>query len=191
MREFLHEHAGLIQRLARGATPAGRGGIDPQDVAQEVVLTLLRSHRSGSFDPGRVENVEAYLRVVVTNAARRAHGRRREGTLADDADMEVMVHDAAKHGPESSPTTEDLTQRAMDARKRLDDLKSRLRPRDAVAFALLVEDGLSIEEAAQALGTTANNVYQMRHRILTIARELEPPRVAKPTPALEGEQGWP
>jgi RNA polymerase sigma factor (sigma-70 family) len=173
MREFLQTHAALIQRLARGAVP-GRRGLDPQDVAQEVVLTLLRSHRAGAFDPARVENPEGYLRVVVANATRRAHSRKRGDAVAEDAELAEMAEEAAKRGPDSTPSIEELTQRALDARRRIEELKAMLRPRDAVAFALLVEDGLSIEEAAATLGTTANNVYQMRHRILTAARELEP-----------------
>jgi DNA-directed RNA polymerase specialized sigma24 family protein len=70
------------------------------------------------------------------------------------------------------PSPEQLTADALTARRTLNALKQKLRPRDAVAFALLVEDGLSIEETAAALGATTNNVYQMRHRILAAAREL-------------------
>jgi RNA polymerase sigma factor (sigma-70 family) len=181
MHRFLSANASLILRLARGAA-LERRGVDPEDVAQEVVLALLRSHRAGAFDPARIDHPEGYLRVVVANAARRAFARRRPDAIVEGDELATMADDAAQRGPDSSPTIEDLTQRAMDARRRIDDLKAGLRPRDAAAFALLVEDGLSIEEAAAALGTTTNNVYQMRHRILAAARELDPAAVRTGAP---------
>ena len=121
----------------------------------------------------RIENVEAYLRVVVRNAAHRARAKgKRGGELARDGEIEAAADRSEVLDADRPLNPEEMTQRANDARKRLDAVKARLRPRDAVAFALLVEDGLSIEEVAKSLGTTANNVYQMRHRILAVVQEF-------------------
>jgi RNA polymerase sigma factor (sigma-70 family) len=173
MRAFLDTHAALIMRLARSLVRERGEAVEPHDVAQEVIVALLQLHKAGSFDPARIENPEAYLRVVVRNAAHRARTRRKlVERVADDGDLTGIAEQAARIDAESVPTPEEITKRAHDARRTIELLKSKLRPRDAVAFALLVEEGLEIDEVAARLGTTANNVYQMRHRILTTAREF-------------------
>jgi RNA polymerase sigma factor (sigma-70 family) len=164
---FIEAHAALILRLARAYAKAG-DPVDPHDVAQEVLVALLRAERSGSFEPARLENVEGYLRVVVRNAVLRARAR---GVRSGRPGLERDVAEGAEIAS-VAPSPEDVTERALDARRTLESLKRRLRPRDAIAFALLVEDGMSIDEVARTLETTSNNVYQMRHRILTAAREL-------------------
>jgi RNA polymerase sigma factor (sigma-70 family) len=173
MRAFLEAHVPTILRLAKSVVRMG-GGVEPEDVAQEVIVRLMHLNRAGTFDPARIENPEAYLRIAVRNAAHRARARR--GVL-ERGPSDGETRDGSDHAPgvdsEPAPTPEEATQRARDCRRRLEALKARLRPRDATAFALLVEEGLDIDEVAQRLGTTANNVYQMRHRILTAARELE------------------
>jgi RNA polymerase sigma factor (sigma-70 family) len=174
MRAFLELHAALILRLARGVVRDRGDRVEPEDVAQEVVATLLQLHRGGTFDPARVENIEAYMRVVVRRAAHRARTRRGMlERLAADGDLTGIAEGEGRVDVEAAPTPEDAAERAIDRRRILEAVKARLRPRDALAFALLVEEGLAIEEVARRLGTTANNVYQMRHRILAAARQVE------------------
>ena len=185
MDAFLNEHAALILRLARAFVRGGRDGVEAADVAHEVVASLLNQFRAGAFDPARVENTEAYLRIVVRHAALRAATRRkRVERTVDDADLAGIAEEAGRLVPQSVRNPEETTQRAMDGRRRLDALKAKLRPRDALAFALLVEEGLAIEEVALSLGTTTNNVYQMRHRILAASRELP---ASERTPSLHPE----
>lgn len=157
MHAFLHTHAAFLLRVARGEVAGS--GVDARDVAQDVVQTLLKMHAKGSFVPSKLENGEAYLRVVVRNAARRARMRKEQLTV--DGDLESLTVEVALPDEDS-----------RDRQRHLEELKGRLRPRDAVAFAFLVEDGLSIDDTAKALGTNPNNVYQMRHRILATAQEL-------------------
>lgn len=164
MHELLRVHAALLLRLARAATRGVEA--DAKDVAQEVAATLLRMHREGRIDPETLAVPEAYLRVAVRHAAAR-RTRRREDVGRDPDDV-LAALDAA----DSLPTPEEVTAEAHDRRRWLQDLKAQLRPRDAVAFALLVEDGLTIEETARALGSTTNNVHQMRHRILGVAKAM-------------------
>src|SRR5262249_29222434 len=134
---------------------------------------LLRMYAAGTFDPARVENPEAYLRVAVRHAVHRARRRRAiVERLADDGDVSEATADGARLDAEPAPDPHAPPRRAHDARLTLDALRRQLRPRDALVLGLLVEDGLDIEEVAAKLGTTLNNVYQMRHRILTAAREI-------------------
>jgi RNA polymerase sigma factor (sigma-70 family) len=162
MRAFLELHAPLIWRLARSQV---RVAADASDVAQAVMTSLLEQHAQGRIDPKRIENAEAYLRVVVRNAVRSAGARNtRDRGAGDDALADIAA---------PTPSPEEATREAVDERRFVQRLKERLRPRDALAFALLIEDGLDIDEVATALGTTANNVYQMRHRILAASRALQ------------------
>ncbi|MFZ5892403.1 MAG: sigma-70 family RNA polymerase sigma factor [Myxococcota bacterium] len=173
MREFLDTYAALIVRYSRAELGNGRRSLEAGDVAHEVIESLLRLHREGSFDPRALERPEAYLRVVVRRAAQRARLRsRRAGEVAAKEAVDELAERSELGVVDDVPTPEQLTGDALDARYTLTALKQKLRPRDAAAFALLVEDGLSIEETAAALGTTPNNVYQMRHRILAVAREF-------------------
>jgi RNA polymerase sigma factor (sigma-70 family) len=170
MRSFLAAHAALLLRLARGATRPG-DRIEPEDVANEAVAALLGAAERGTLVASDIANAEAYLRIVVRHAAMRARTRRSAGERpsAEDDDLDGVVE---RFGGEADPNPEEATARALDARKTLDAIKAKLRPRDAVAFALMVEDGQSIDEVAASLGTTANNVYQMRFRILEVVREI-------------------
>jgi RNA polymerase sigma factor (sigma-70 family) len=157
MNAFIETHAAFVLRVARGEVSGT--SLDARDVAHDVMQTLLHMHAKGTFSPAKLENGEAYLRVVVRNVVARA--RKRKEQLSADGDVEALAIEVVEPDEET-----------RDRRKHLEELKSKLRPRDAVAFAFLVEDGLSIEETAKALGTNANNVYQMRHRILAVAADL-------------------
>ncbi|MFI5301957.1 MAG: RNA polymerase sigma factor [Polyangiales bacterium] len=171
MRPFLERYGALILRLARGQC---RGGLGPEanDVAHDTVLALLDLHRRGSFDPAAIANMEAYLRVVVRNVASRARMKAaRAGTTGREDDVSALADDLTTID-ESAPTPEALTADAHDRRQHLEAVKASLSPRDALAFAILVEEGLDIPTTAERLGTNANNVYQMRHRILRAAEEL-------------------
>ena len=172
VRRFLDDHAALILRLARGVVRDQGEAVAPDDVAQEVIVALLKMHAAGTFDPARIENPEAYLRVVVRNAASRARRRRSAERVGRERDLGETADANEDFSPESIASPEDVARRALDARRTLEALKLELRPRDALVLALLVEEGLTIDEVAERLGTTLNNVYQMRHRILTAAREI-------------------
>jgi RNA polymerase sigma factor (sigma-70 family) len=159
---FLEMHAALVLRLAR---KLARPPLSAEDVAQEAASSLLRWHRQGAFEPEKVENVEAYLRVVVRNVASREARRVRELSPALDRNVGGL-------SPEQPAYQAAFGEEELEARALLERLKASLRPRDALVFALLVEDGLTMDEVAETLGTTMNNVYQIRHRIRSRAREL-------------------
>jgi RNA polymerase sigma factor (sigma-70 family) len=180
MRAFLEAHAAVILRLARGVMRERGDRVEPEDVAQEVIAQLIRLHLAGTFDPAVIANPEAYLRVAVRNAAHRARTRR--GTLervASDGDVTSVADDLRRVDVDSPPTPEEATEHALDRRRAIETIKARLRPRDAAVFALLVEEGLDIDEVAGRLGTSANNVYQIRHRILTAARQFAQEKAAE------------
>ena len=167
INSFLELHVALIRQLAR---KVARPPLHADDVAQEVMAALLRWNQQGAFEPDKLQNPEAYLRVVVRNAVAREARRARAESPARQADTGEPFDDAAAGAaPSYQPTFAD---QALEARALLERLKASLAPRDSLAFALLVEDGLSLDQVASSLGTTRNNVYQMQHRIRSRAREL-------------------
>jgi RNA polymerase sigma factor (sigma-70 family) len=162
---FVAEQAARIDRLARAVARTGDRD-EARDVAQDVALSLLRVARRGHLDPARIEHVEAYLRVAVRNGARRARARRRE-ELLHDGDVDALAE--RTHGEQASEHTGAL---GLEVRRTAARLRDRLRPRDAQAFALMIHEGMAIDEVARTLGTTTNHVHQMRHRILGEAKRL-------------------
>lgn len=168
INSFIELHAALIQRLARKAT---RPPLLSDDVAQEVMAALLRWHRNGAFAPEKVENPEAYLRVVIRNAVSRAARRARVESPAQPREPKELEGDLSA-GSSPPPYQSTFADQALEARALLDRLKASLAPRDALAFALLVEDEMTVDQVAASLGTTPNNIYQIRHRIRCRAREL-------------------
>ncbi|HET9955276.1 MAG TPA: sigma-70 family RNA polymerase sigma factor, partial [Polyangiaceae bacterium] len=165
MNTFLEAHAALIVRLARRVA---RPPTHPEDIAQEAIASLLRWHREKGFDPEKIGNAEAYLRVVVRNTAAQAARRFRGEVPAPDRGSHATQADETRP-PDYSIRFAD---EALHARALLEQLKQRLRPREAVVLALLIEDEMSPDQVAQSLGMTMNNLYQIRHRIRAAAREL-------------------
>lgn len=158
---FVERHSVLI--YAAAANAARRHALDPHDVAHDAITALLHLHAKGTFDPASLREDERYLRAVVRNTALRAsrHGRRH---VPSSDRLEPLLE---AHSPEP-PAMHDR----LDARTCLTTLTERLRPRDALAFDLLIDEEQGVAEIAHALETNANNVYQMRHRVRTAARAL-------------------
>jgi RNA polymerase sigma factor (sigma-70 family) len=168
-------------RLARRCV-ARADPMEPEDVAHEAIVALLASADRGGVKPSQIENPEAYLFTVVRHAADRVRRKRRE-QLVRDVENE---HDSAPAlAIDPAPGPEVVAADADNVRKTLESIKARLRPRDAVAFALLVEDGCDIDEVARAMGVTANHVYQMRHRILQVANDVQRELSSDPRAKLE------
>jgi RNA polymerase sigma-70 factor (ECF subfamily) len=137
-------------RLGRSA-----GAVDsPEDVAQTVCLNLLRAlprHQNGE------RPFMAYVYVCAANAVtdvRRRLGRRRTEYLTE-------LHDVADRAP--GPEERGLhTDTARRTRELLDGLPERMREVVVLRIAL----GLSVREAAEALGMTEQTVRVTQHRAL-------------------------
>lgn len=169
MELFVETHAALILRLARGVA---RPPLHPEDVAQEVVSALLHWHREGRFEPQRLENAEAYLRVVARNTASQLARKQRLETVGIESMPAARSEGEAATKMDPPPLTSEYSEDRLVAREQLDRLKASLRPRDALVVSLLVEDGLSMEAVAQALAITMNNLHQITHRIRVAALDL-------------------
>jgi len=157
----------LILNLARAAVRKMTTTLDSRDVAQEAVTTLLERERNRPRLM-QVRDLRAYLAAVVRNTALRAALRtRRSGEPTPEGDWMETSRGDALGGNRVTP--EEIAASLEEARQRVREIMSRLRPRDAAAFELIVQQGLNTREIAEQLATSENHVHQMRHRILTAA----------------------
>jgi RNA polymerase sigma-70 factor, ECF subfamily len=134
------------------------------DVAQEICLAAVAALRSYVVS-GR--SFRSFVFAIAANKvadAFRAMSRNRTEPTADLPDGPVL-HD----GPE---------QRLLDAElaERLDGLLHLLTPRQRKVLDLRIAVGLSAEETAEELGTSAGAVRVTQHRALNRLRALISPR---------------
>jgi len=145
----------LLLRYCRARLGAGcRGGVSADDVAQEACLAVL-SALPRFHDQGRP--FLAYVYAIAANKvidAHRASGRDRAEPVSEPPDM-----CAGGDGPE-----EHLL--ASDDAERLRRLLAILPERQRQILILRVVNGLSAEQTAQALGSTASAVRVAQHRAL-------------------------
>src|SRR5690625_1795902 len=161
LRDVLETIRPLVVRYCRARVGSGeRSGQSADDVAQEVcmaVLTALPRYR----DQGKPFLAFVYgIAAHKVADAHRAGGRNRSDPTAD-----VPDEGSVEGGPE---------QRYLDAesRERVEALLAHLpeRQREIVVLRLIV--GLSAEETAEAVGSTAGAVRVAQHRALAKLKKI-------------------
>jgi len=130
---------------------------EAQDLFQE---TFLRLHRArGAFVPG--SNVIPWAFAIARSVSldRRRYRRRRPEDLGSAKDAAELERPATGdgHNPEG-------TARARDLFELIGNELATLSEGNRLAFVLLREEGLSVDEAAAVLGTTKDAVKQRAHR---------------------------
>jgi RNA polymerase sigma-70 factor (ECF subfamily) len=144
----------LAPRLLPFLRRSARDHAEAEDLLQQVLLHVHRGR--ASFLPGSRVTPWAFAiaRRLLVDAARRG---RRQVPIARDDEVEAS--------PPSSrePAADDVLQSRQIARLFASEL-SRLPETQRTAFELVRQDGLSIAEAAQVLGTTPNAVKLRAHR---------------------------
>lgn len=134
--------------------------------AEDVVqLTMLQMHRArGRFEPGAevVPWAFAIARRLLIDQHRRG-GREVLAPTEDDTATELL---AALDAPA------DQVAIAKETAARLAEELAKLPENQRVAFELIKQDGLSVAEAAQVLGTTVAAVKLRAHRAYEALREV-------------------
>jgi RNA polymerase sigma factor (sigma-70 family) len=175
-------------RQAVGLSWAARTGkvdeADVDDAAQLTFITLF-AHDSRVL---RAWNGEASLRHYVRRIAERVALRHFEGILkrqgrfqlgldAPGEDGSSALERLSQQAAEETPADERLEQAGARAELRA-ALRAELTERGRAVYDALFVDELDPAEAARRLGTTPNNIYQYRNRIVRAARRI----LAKETP---------
>ena len=174
VREFLAEHKDLVLKHARAHVRKAGELIAAEDVARELELELAQLAQHRDLEPKSIGSPDALLRSMVKHATGRAKRRRKlvEQIAAGD-DLQAVSEDLAALDSDLADTGAGEGEAARAARAALDRVKAKLTPRDALIFALLVEDDLGLAEVGAALSLPLDAVDAARARILEVAaREL-------------------
>lgn len=157
---FAEVYDGLAPRLYGYLLRQTRDSALAEDLLQQ---TLLQMHRArGRFFPGAEVTPWAFAiaRRLLIDSIRR---RKREGIIesSDDAGLDSV--------PGSEPGADQVLE-ALQVAGRLQAELARLPEQQRVAFELIKQEGLSLAEAAQVLGTTVAAVKLRAHRAYSALR---------------------
>lgn len=150
-----------------------------EDVVQQTMLQIHRAR--GRFLPGAEVTPWAFAiaRRLLIDQHRRG-GREVLAPTADENVGELLV---------SLDAGADDVAIAKEVAARLGEELERLPENQRVAFELIKQDGLSVAEAAQVLGTTVAAVKLRAHRAYEALRAVLASSKAKEAEDLEGEPG--
>lgn len=148
---FVAQAAPIILAAVRRTLPA-RGADAAEDLAQEVFLRLIRDdfRLLRTYDPHRA-SLATWLTLVARSTAL-DHLRRRR--------LPTVPLDAARAAAAPVP----------DEPQALDVPPDLLPPRQQLVLRLLYEHGLSVAEAAAALGVEPQTIRSTRHKAITTLR---------------------
>jgi len=168
--ELTEEFERLRPQLARAAYRLLGSVADAEDVVQEAWLRLQRVE-----DPGSIENLEAYLRTVVTRLAYDQLGsaRARRESYVGEWLPEPLVEEA---DPADLVTLDESVSMALML------VLERLTPAERTAFVLHDSFGMPFEEVADVVGRTPESVRQLASRARSHVHDARP---RKPASAVE------
>jgi RNA polymerase sigma-70 factor (ECF subfamily) len=128
---------------------------DAEDVSQSVFLRLA----GGTFDPGRIVNMESYLRRSAVNAAL--------DLIRSRGDREVLPVETADAQQSNSSLSPERALSSLEIRNWLRRQLATLNPRAAEMFALRYLEGLDNPEIARTMSTSQAVVAVTLHRTRT------------------------
>lgn len=145
-------------------------GADADDLVQDVLAVVVR--RLPEFvHPDKPGAFRGWLRAIAANCARTLWKSRRVNPTApggsDFGGYLARLEDPADDFARAWEREHDL----HVTRKLLDRIRPDFEPRTWDMFARFVLDGLTADEVADELGTTANAVYIAKSRVLSRLRE--------------------
>ena len=175
--QFVADHRDLLFKHARAHVRAASELVAAEDVAREIELELSQLEGARGLNLANARSPDAVLRGIVKHAAGRARRRRKliEQVAAGD-DLQAVSEDLALLDSDLPDVRLDVTAEATGARAKLDAVKARLAPRDALVFAALIEDDATVDDVADALSMPVQEIENARARILeeATAAGIEP-----------------
>jgi RNA polymerase sigma-70 factor (ECF subfamily) len=125
---------------------------DAEDVSQSVFLRLAR----GAFDPGRISNMESYLRRAAVNAAL--------DLIRSRGDREIVPVETADEQQSNSGVSPERAVSSLEIKNWLRRQLATLNPRAAEMFALRYLEGLDNPEIAVTMNISQAVVAVTLHR---------------------------
>ncbi|HEX4418527.1 MAG TPA: sigma-70 family RNA polymerase sigma factor [Kofleriaceae bacterium] len=154
---FAELYARYAERVFVRVTRMIGPGPDCEDVLQQVFAALFRALPRFRGDA----QLSTFLHKITTNIATdhlRARGRR--SVDHDPTALDALIDDA--------PTPDDRARRRAELRQ-IFHLLDLIKPDKRIAFVLVAVEGLSLAEAAEQIGESAETVKQ---RVLRARRDL-------------------
>jgi RNA polymerase sigma-70 factor (ECF subfamily) len=149
LEEVFRAHQACVLKAAYRVTGSMA---DAEDVSQSVFLRFAR----GTFDPGRISNMQSYLRRSAVNAAL--------DLIRSRGDREVLSFETADEQPSDSCVSPERALSSLELRNWLRRQLAMLNPRAAEMFALRYLEGLDNPEIARAMNTSQAVVAVTLHR---------------------------
>ena len=149
LEEIFRAHQVCVLRAAYRVTGSMA---DAEDVSQSVFLRLAR----GTFDSGRISNMESYLRRSAVNAAL--------DLIRSKGDREVVPVETANQEQSISSVSPERAVSSLEIKNWLRQQLATLNPRAAEMFALRYLEGLDNPEIARTMGTSQAVVAVTLHR---------------------------
>jgi RNA polymerase sigma-70 factor, ECF subfamily len=162
--EFCERYGGLIRSFAR------RQGVqdnDCDDVLQDVLLALTRDIGGFQRDPAR-GTFRGFLKVVTLRSVFKRF--RQKSPAARPVELEGAVMDASADA--SIDDQWEAEWRDYHVRQAMRAIESEFGEKDRAAFEHYALAGRSVNETAELLGLTLDQVYQAKSRITRRLSEL-------------------
>jgi RNA polymerase sigma-70 factor (ECF subfamily) len=136
---------------------------DAQDVAQEVLVKLVRELPAYKRGPG--QSFRGWLRRVTLNQGRDFRRRKANRALPGAEGLSLVSDDPADTG------SEETADRRLLVRRGLELIRADFNDTTWAAFTRLMMDGRPAAAVAAEFNISANAVYLARHRVLTRLRQ--------------------
>lgn len=149
LEELFRAHQVCVLKAAYRVTASMA---DAEDVSQSVFLRLAR----GAFDPGRISNMESYLRRSAVNAAL--------DLIRSRGDREIVPIETADEQQFNSGVSPERAVSSLEIKNWLRRQLATLNPRAAEMFALRYLEGMNNPEIARAMNTSQAVVAVTLHR---------------------------
>lgn len=162
--EFVRRYARVLRDWARRW---GIQGSDAEDLAQEVMLKLVRQMRDFRYDP--TQSFRGWLKTVAYRTLARQRERSRRSVSLGESGQGHPVDSVEAHEDLDrllrSQAEQELFELAAER------VQARVRALSWHAFAMSAIDGLRGEEIAKRLGISLSAVYVAKYRVQKLLGE--------------------
>ena len=165
--EFAEIYRPMVVRLAR---QSGLQDCDADDVAQRVLMSVVRTIGSWQKDPSK-GRFRGWLTTVTKNAIRNAVTRTTRDQLVGSTELFGLLEDANGDQSELDRHIEAEFMRAV-FRAAADRARGEFSESTWEAFWLTTIGDTSVTEAAQELQTTCGAIYATRSRVMRRLQQI-------------------
>ncbi len=175
MSTFVQANRALLVKHARASLKQGRDSLALSDVVAELELVVRQMLEANALDPAALASPDALIRSLSRHAYGRARRRHMlvEQVAAGD-DLEAISTDiTGLDGDLPELAAIRFTDpRAAASRTKLDGIKAKLSPPDALLATLVFEDSLNDDEVSELLHIDESRVAQAVGHALTAGRAV-------------------